>query len=89
MPSRKWLSCWPPFPISSDYSLLNTDCCDPEDEDGNDVELIDSLKHPDRVYQVYLGTTTLRLDDVPVVAMMQVPFSELTHLGLTRHVEVL
>ena len=72
-PIRKYLGCWPAFPIIIEYDKVA-----PGDKDN----LIATLEHPDRVRRVTVSGVTRPLWE-KMDAAMQKPFPSLTHLQLT------
>ena len=75
-PVRETLEVWPALPL---FVKLNAD---PEQTEGLD-NTIAILEHSDRVYHIELTVDASSLEIV--LAAMQVPFPELTHLELTSY----
>ncbi|KAH9159301.1 hypothetical protein EDB89DRAFT_2237095, partial [Lactarius sanguifluus] len=69
-PVRKHLSTWPVFPIAISYH--------PSEWPLGQGNVIDALKHPDRVGHISLKMTVPQLGEMTTV--MQKPFPVLTHL---------
>ncbi|KAH9163237.1 hypothetical protein EDB89DRAFT_575246 [Lactarius sanguifluus] len=72
-PVKKSLSIWPAFPIAISYHQLDG----PSGQDN----VIDALKHPDRVCYVSLDVTVPQLGKMATV--MQEPFPVLAHLNVS------
>jgi hypothetical protein len=70
-PVRKYLGCWPAFPLVIDYSFRI-----PDFEDN----VIAALEHPSRVRRIKLAVTNLL--GRKLVTCMQEPFPALTHLSI-------
>ena len=69
-PARDTLDVWPPLPLSIECYEIT----------GSVDNIIAALEHSDRVHHIYLYFEGLDLDKLS--AAMQVPFPELTFLGL-------
>jgi hypothetical protein len=71
------LACWPAFPLAIDYGNIWDKDITPQDE----VNIFVALKQRDRVRHIYLNVSNLLMEKL--FAVMEEPFSALTHLLLS------